>query len=130
MVNKLSGYTTWELMEIHGMDVDEYWPGELLDLDSEDDFTTPANKMKVNNFTDDSLNRVLEMPPPSIEMGASRSGSVSGSKVNNFADNSLNRELEMRTPSTKMGASRSASGSGRKRVFIDLDEIDSEDEVK
>nr|GFC81089.1 hypothetical protein [Tanacetum cinerariifolium] len=54
----------------------------------------------------------------------------SGSKVNNFADNSLNRELEMRTPSTKMEASRSASGSGRKRVFIDLDEIDSEDEVK
>ncbi|GJW47688.1 replication protein A 70 kDa DNA-binding subunit B [Tanacetum coccineum] len=32
MINKLSGYTTWELMEKHGMDVDEYCPGELLDL--------------------------------------------------------------------------------------------------
>nr|GEZ49782.1 hypothetical protein [Tanacetum cinerariifolium] len=118
MINKLPGYTAWELIERHGMD------------DSEDNFTTPANKIKVNNFTDDSLNRVLEMPPPSIEMGASGSGSVSESKVNNFTDNSLNRVLEMRTPSTEMGASRLASGSGRKRVFIELDEIDSEDEVK
>nr|GEY59523.1 replication protein A 70 kDa DNA-binding subunit B [Tanacetum cinerariifolium] len=176
MINKLPGYTVWELMERHGMDVDEYWPGELLDLvgkrflfkiyfsdyninnnnhtyrcdavnddpefikhfkdefmqdeDSEDDFTTPVNKIKVNNFTDDSLNRVLEMPPPSIKMGASGSGLVSGSKVNNFTNNSLNRVLEMRTPSTEMGASGSASSSGRKRVFIDLDEIDSEDEVE
>nr|GFA76685.1 hypothetical protein [Tanacetum cinerariifolium] len=32
MVKKLSSYTTWELMERHGMDVDEYWPEELLDL--------------------------------------------------------------------------------------------------
>ncbi|GJZ80919.1 replication protein A 70 kDa DNA-binding subunit B, partial [Tanacetum coccineum] len=98
---QLSGYTAWELMERHGMDVDEYWLGELLDLvgkrflfkiyysdynvinnnhtyrcdavnddpefikhfkdgfmqdeDSEDDFTTPANKIKVNNFTDNNL---------------------------------------------------------------------------
>nr|GEZ46989.1 hypothetical protein [Tanacetum cinerariifolium] len=149
MINKLLSYTAWELMERHAMDVDEYWPRELLDLvgkrflfkiyfsdynvnnnnhtyrcdavnddpefikhfkdgfmqdeDSEDEFTTPANKIKVNNFTDDSLNRVLEMPPPSIEMGASGSGSVSGSKVNNFTDNSLNRVLKMRTPSTEMG---------------------------
>nr|GFC75267.1 replication protein A 70 kDa DNA-binding subunit B [Tanacetum cinerariifolium] len=148
MINKLSGYTAWELMERHGMDVDEYWPRELLDLvgkmflfniyfsdynvnnnnqtyrcdavnddpefikhfkdgfmqdeDSEDDLTTPANKIKFNNFTD----------------------------VNNFTDNSLNRILEMRTPSTEMGLSGSASGSGRKRVFIDLDEIDREDEVE
>nr|GFB72070.1 hypothetical protein [Tanacetum cinerariifolium] len=48
----------------------------------------------------------------------------------NFTDNSLNRVLEMRTPSTEIGASGSASGSGRKRVFIGLDEIDSEDEVE
>nr|GFA62994.1 replication protein A 70 kDa DNA-binding subunit B [Tanacetum cinerariifolium] len=176
MINKLSGYTAWELIERHGMNVDEYWPGELLDLvgkrflfkiyfsdynvnnnnhtyrcdainddpefikhfndgfmqdeDFEVNFTTPANKIKVNNFTDDSLNRVLERPPPSIEMGASGSGSVSESKVNNFTDNSLNRVLEMRTPSTEKGAFRLASGSGRKRVFIDLDKIDSEDEVK
>nr|GEW68868.1 replication protein A 70 kDa DNA-binding subunit B [Tanacetum cinerariifolium] len=142
MINKLSGYTAWELMERHRMDVDEYWPGELLDLvgkrflfkiyfsdynvnnnnhtyrcdavnddpefikhfkdgfmqdeDYEDAFTTPANKIKVNNFTDDCLNLVLEMPPQSIEMGASGS----------------------------------ASGFGRKRVFVDLDEIDCEDEVE
>nr|GEY85567.1 hypothetical protein [Tanacetum cinerariifolium] len=48
--------------------------GFMQDEDYEDDFTTPTNKIKVNNFTDDSLNRVLEMPPPSIEMGASGSG--------------------------------------------------------
>lgn len=29
MVHKLSGHTAWELMEKHGMDVDEYWPSEL-----------------------------------------------------------------------------------------------------
>nr|GEW29657.1 ATP-dependent DNA helicase PIF1-like [Tanacetum cinerariifolium] len=76
-INKLSGYTAWELLERHGIDVDEYWPGELLDLvgkkDSEDDFTTPANKIKVNDFTDDSLNRMLKMPPPSIEIKISLS---------------------------------------------------------
>ncbi|GKD58231.1 replication protein A 70 kDa DNA-binding subunit B, partial [Tanacetum coccineum] len=104
--------------------------GFMQDEDSKDDFTTPANKIKVNNFTDDSLNRVLEMPPPSIEIGASGSGSVSGSKVNSFTDNSLNRVFKMRAPSTEMGASRSASGFGSKRVFIYLDEIDSEDEVE
>nr|GEZ93685.1 ATP-dependent DNA helicase PIF1-like [Tanacetum cinerariifolium] len=32
MINKLLGYTAWELMERHGMDVDEYWPEELLYL--------------------------------------------------------------------------------------------------
>ncbi|GJV63761.1 replication protein A 70 kDa DNA-binding subunit B [Tanacetum coccineum] len=32
MINKISGYTMWELMEKHGMDVDEYWPGEFLDF--------------------------------------------------------------------------------------------------
>ncbi|GKF10742.1 hypothetical protein Tco_0048668, partial [Tanacetum coccineum] len=32
MINKLSGSTAWELMERHGMDVDEYWPEELLNL--------------------------------------------------------------------------------------------------
>nr|GFA08371.1 hypothetical protein [Tanacetum cinerariifolium] len=75
--------------------------------DSGDDLTTPANKIKFNNFTDGSLNRVLKMPPPSIEMGASGSGSVSGSKVNNFTDGSLNRVLKMPPPSIEMGASGS-----------------------
>nr|GFA87537.1 replication protein A 70 kDa DNA-binding subunit B [Tanacetum cinerariifolium] len=171
MINKLLGYIAKKLIERHGMDVDEYWPGELLDLvgkrflfkiyfsdynfnnnnhtyrcDAVNDdpefikhfkdrilrmiLPPLQNKINVNHFTDDSINRVLKMPPPSIEIGASGSGLVSRSKVNNFTDNSLNHVLEMRTPSTEMGASRSASGSGRKRVFIDLDEIDSEDEVE
>ncbi|GKC41344.1 ATP-dependent DNA helicase PIF1-like protein [Tanacetum coccineum] len=29
MINKLSGHTAWELMEKHGMDLDEYWREEL-----------------------------------------------------------------------------------------------------
>nr|GEY82666.1 nucleotide-binding alpha-beta plait domain-containing protein [Tanacetum cinerariifolium] len=87
MINKLSAYTAWELMERHGMDVDEcdavnddpefikhFKDGFMQDEDFGDDFTTPANKIKVNNFTDDSLNRVLKIPPPSIEMGAFGSG--------------------------------------------------------
>ncbi|GJS71683.1 replication protein A 70 kDa DNA-binding subunit B [Tanacetum coccineum] len=90
MINKLSGYTAWELMEKHDMDVDEYWPGELLDLvgkrcdavndepsfvkhfkegflDEEDDdegFTTPASRIKVTNLGDDSANHVLDMQTP------------------------------------------------------------------
>nr|GEY93761.1 hypothetical protein [Tanacetum cinerariifolium] len=44
MVKKLSSYTAWELMERHGMDVDEYWPEELLDLDDDEGFTTPINQ--------------------------------------------------------------------------------------
>ncbi|GJV58098.1 replication protein A 70 kDa DNA-binding subunit B [Tanacetum coccineum] len=30
--SKISGHTAWELMEKHGMDVDEYWPQELDEL--------------------------------------------------------------------------------------------------
>ncbi|GKE58597.1 replication protein A 70 kDa DNA-binding subunit B, partial [Tanacetum coccineum] len=120
MINKLSGYTAWELMEKHGMDVDEYWPGELLDLvgkrcdavndepafvkhfkegflDEEDDdegFTTPASRIKVTNLGDDSVNRVLDM----------------------------------QTPTSGNEASGSGESSGSKRVFIDLDDIDSDED--
>ncbi|GJZ27883.1 replication protein A 70 kDa DNA-binding subunit B [Tanacetum coccineum] len=115
---QISGYTAWELMEKHVMDVDEYWPGELLDLvgkrcdtvnddpafvkhfkdvflDDEDDdegFTTPASKLKANNFSDSSLSRVLDM----------------------------------QTPTNGSEALGSGQSSGSKRVFINLDEIDSE----
>ncbi|GJT61660.1 hypothetical protein Tco_1005193 [Tanacetum coccineum] len=120
MINKLSGYTAWELMEKHDMDVDEYWLGELLDLvgkrcdavndepafvkhfkegflDEEDDdegFTTPANQIKVSNLGDHSLNHVLDM----------------------------------QTPTSGNEASGSGESSGSKRVFIDLDDIDSEED--
>ncbi|GJW85873.1 replication protein A 70 kDa DNA-binding subunit B [Tanacetum coccineum] len=120
MINKLSGYTAWELMEKHSMDVDEYWPGELLDLvgkrcdavndepafvkhfkegflDEEDDvegFTTPASRIKVTNLGDDSVNRVLDM----------------------------------QTPTSGNEASGSGESSGSKRVFIDLDDIDSDED--
>nr|GEY75520.1 reverse transcriptase domain-containing protein [Tanacetum cinerariifolium] len=104
-ISQVYPYGTVELSQpdrpnfkVNGHHLKHYFGEDIPKLDSEDDFTTPANKIKVNNFTDDSLNRVLEMPPPSIEMGASGSGSVSGSKLNNFTDNSLNRVLEMRTP--------------------------------
>ncbi|GJZ44440.1 hypothetical protein Tco_0591695, partial [Tanacetum coccineum] len=111
-------YTTWELMEKHDMNVDKYWPGELLDLvgkrflfklyysdynvnnnhtyrcdavndepafvkhfkegflDEEDDdegFTTPASQIKVTNFSDPSLSRVLDMQTPTSENEASGS---------------------------------------------------------
>nr|GFB02731.1 hypothetical protein [Tanacetum cinerariifolium] len=58
----------------------------MQDEDSEDDLTTPANKIKFNNFTDGSLNRVLKMPPPSIEMGASGSENVLKLVSNNNAE--------------------------------------------
>nr|GEW78562.1 replication protein A 70 kDa DNA-binding subunit B [Tanacetum cinerariifolium] len=132
MINKLSGYTVWELIKRHGMDVVEYWPRELLDLVGVMQSMMILNSSSILRMAlwRMSLNRVLEMLPPSIEMGASGSGSVFGSKVNNFTDDSLNRVLEMHTPSTKIGVSGSTSGSGSKRVFINLDDIDSEDGVE
>ncbi|GJV09204.1 hypothetical protein Tco_1346860 [Tanacetum coccineum] len=90
---KLSGHTAWELMERHGMDVDEYWPGELLDLvDVDEGFTTPASLIKSTNLNDPSLDHVLDM----------------------------------QTLSSGMKASGSGQSSSSKRVFIDLDDIESE----
>ncbi|GJR04518.1 replication protein A 70 kDa DNA-binding subunit B [Tanacetum coccineum] len=66
MINKLSSSTAWELMERHGMDVDEYWPEELLNL--------------VGKRFASGLNCVLQMTTPSPGIEASGSGSGSGSK--------------------------------------------------
>ncbi|GJY62178.1 hypothetical protein Tco_0462835, partial [Tanacetum coccineum] len=66
-------------------------------LDEEDDdegFTTPASQIKVTNFGDPSLSRLLDM----------------------------------QTPTSGNEASGSGETSGRKRVFIDLDDVDSEED--
>nr|GEU75166.1 retrovirus-related Pol polyprotein from transposon TNT 1-94 [Tanacetum cinerariifolium] len=106
-INKLSGYTAWELMKKHNIDVDEcdavndepafvkhFKEGFLDDEDNNEGFTTPASQIKVTNLGDHSLNRVLNM----------------------------------QTPNSGNEASGSGESSGSKRVFIDLDDIDSEED--
>ncbi|GKB10199.1 replication protein A 70 kDa DNA-binding subunit B [Tanacetum coccineum] len=152
IVNKLSGYTAWELMERHDMDVDEYWPRELCDavsddptmirhfkdgfLDEEDDdeeFVTPLNQVKGSNFIDPSLSRILDMQTPTSVNGASGSGGSSGTssrrlKHTNGNDSDINRVIDMDTPNKENEGSGSGGSSGSKRVFIDLDDIESDED--
>ncbi|GKD33252.1 hypothetical protein Tco_1248761 [Tanacetum coccineum] len=90
MINKISGYTTWELMEKHDMDVDEYWRGELLDLVGK----------RCDAVNDD----------PAF--------------VKHFKEGFLDGE----TPTSGNEASRLGESSGSKRLFIDLDDVDSEED--
>ncbi|GJU86869.1 replication protein A 70 kDa DNA-binding subunit B [Tanacetum coccineum] len=154
IVNKLSGYTAWELMERHDMDVDEYWPRELLDLvgkrmlfklyysdynvnnnnhtyrcdavsddpamikhfkdgflDEEDDgeeFVTPLNQVKGSGGTSGTSSRRL--------------------KHTNNNDSDINRVINMDTPNKEDKGLGSGGSSGIKRVFIDLDDIESDED--
>ncbi|GKE72529.1 hypothetical protein Tco_1534570 [Tanacetum coccineum] len=49
-------------------------------------------------------------------------------KVTNLGDDSVNRVLDMQTPTSGNEASGSGESSGSKRVFIDLDDIDSNED--
>nr|GEX90122.1 hypothetical protein [Tanacetum cinerariifolium] len=170
----------WELMERHGMDVDEYWPEKLLDLvgkrflfklcysdynvnnnnhtyrcdavnddpemikhfkegflDNDDDegFTTLVNQVKSANSIDPSINRVLDMQTPTSGNEGSGSGGSSGTikrrmKSTNGNDSDINRVIDMDMSNSGNEGSGSGSGgsSGSKRVFIDFDEIHSEED--
>nr|GEU61635.1 hypothetical protein [Tanacetum cinerariifolium] len=96
MINKLSGHTTWELMERHGMDVDGYWPKELLEFVSKKflfkiyylDYNDNNNKhiYKCDAVNDDPKmiwhfkDGFLEDETPSSGMDASGSCQSSSSK--------------------------------------------------
>ncbi|GJS78583.1 hypothetical protein Tco_0728464 [Tanacetum coccineum] len=120
MINKLSGYTAWELMEKHGMDVDEYWTGELLDLvkkrcDAVNDEPTFVKHFKEGFLDEEDNDEGFTTPAGRI-------------KVTNLGDDSVNRVLDMQTPTSGNEASGSCESSGSKRVFIDLDDIDSDED--
>nr|GEX08516.1 hypothetical protein [Tanacetum cinerariifolium] len=139
-INKLSGYTAWELMKKHNMDVDEYWPGELLDLignsflfklyysdyiinnnnhtyrcDAVNDEPAFVKHFKEGFLDDEDDNEGFTTPASQI-------------KVTNLGDHSLNRVLSMQTPNNGNEALGSGESSASKRVFIDLDDIDSEED--
>ena len=80
------------------------------------EFNTPATLIKKINMSDSSVNRQLDLQSP---LG---SESVSGSKKN--------RVVDLESPSTTVEASGSAesSGSKKRRVVVDLDDIESEPE--
>ena len=80
------------------------------------EFNTPATLIKNINMSDSSVNRQLDLQSPP------GSSSVSGSKKN--------RVVDLESPSTTVEASGSAesSGSKKRRVVVDLDDIESEPE--
>ncbi|GKC53137.1 hypothetical protein Tco_1075882, partial [Tanacetum coccineum] len=131
---KLSGHTAWELMERHGMDVDEYWPGELLDLVGKKFmFNIYYSDYNVNNknltYRCDAVNDDPEMIRHFKEGFLEDEGFTTPAsliKSTNLNDPSLDHVLNIQTPSSGMKASGSGQSSGSKRVFIDLDDIESE----
>ncbi|GJS43525.1 hypothetical protein Tco_0568568 [Tanacetum coccineum] len=133
------GYTAWELMEKHDMDVDEYWPEELLDLVGKRFlFKLYYLDYNVNNnnhtYRCDALNDdpafVKHFKECFLDEEDDDEGfttPASQIKVTNFGDPSLSRVLDMQTPTIGNEASGSGESSGSKRVFIDLDDVDSEE---
>ncbi|GKC56720.1 replication protein A 70 kDa DNA-binding subunit B [Tanacetum coccineum] len=109
--NKISGYTAWELMEKHGMDVDEYWPQELDEL--------VGKGSCLNCGTRITMMMMRGLQPLQI-----------GSKSVALNELSITSVLDLHTPPSGMEASGSGQSSGgdKKRVFIDLNSIESEDE--
>ncbi|GJW17391.1 hypothetical protein Tco_0024827 [Tanacetum coccineum] len=105
-------------------------------LDEEDDgeeFVTPLNQVKGSNFIDPSLSRILNMQTPTSVNGASGSGGTSGTssrrlKHTNNNDSDINRVINMDTPNKEDKGSGSGGSSGIKRVFIDLDDIESDED--
>ncbi|GKD62688.1 hypothetical protein Tco_1300197 [Tanacetum coccineum] len=142
MINKLSGSTAWELMERHGMDVDEYCPEELLNLVGKRFlFKIYFSDYNVNNhhhtYRCDAVNDDPEMIKhfkegfieDESQPCAPNAYSIhwNGSVWIRLASG-LNCVLQMTTPSPGIEASGSGSGSGSKRAFIDLDDIESEED--
>ncbi|GJX95673.1 replication protein A 70 kDa DNA-binding subunit B [Tanacetum coccineum] len=107
----LSGYTAWELMEKHGMDPDEYWLGELDSI--------VGKKCLFKIFFFEYNVQADEFFTPSTLI-----------KKVNILDPTVNRVLHMQSPINAGEASGSgeSSGSKKRRVVIDLDEIDSDPE--
>ncbi|GJV58096.1 replication protein A 70 kDa DNA-binding subunit B [Tanacetum coccineum] len=136
--NKISGHTAWEFMEKHSMDVDEYWPQELDELVGKRFlFKLWYSDYNVNNnnhtYHCDAFNndadmikhfKVGFMDEEGFTTPANRIKSVA------FNESSITRVLDLHTPPSAMEASGSglSSGGDKKRVFIDLDSIESEDE--
>ncbi|GJU92589.1 replication protein A 70 kDa DNA-binding subunit B [Tanacetum coccineum] len=123
IVNKLSGYTAWELMGRHDMDVDEYCPGELLDLVGKRMlFKLYYSDYNANNNNQTYMCDAVSDDPEMIkhfkdgfldeEMTMRSLYPLNQVKGSNFIDPSLSRILDMHTPTSVNGASGSGGSSG------------------
>ncbi|GKA34772.1 replication protein A 70 kDa DNA-binding subunit B [Tanacetum coccineum] len=140
MITNLSGYTAWELMKRHDMDVDEYWPGELLDLVGKRFlFKLYYSDYNVNNNNHTYMCDAVNDDPAMIKHfkegfldeeddDEGFTTPASQLKLTNFSDLNLSRVLDMQTPTSGNEASGSGGSSGSKRVFIDLDDVESEED--
>ncbi|KAL6531004.1 hypothetical protein OROHE_014486 [Orobanche hederae] len=151
LVHKLCGRTTWELMEKHGMDVDEHWPSELdvvvgkkflfKVLFSDYSVNNNNHTYRCNAFNDepDMINHFKkgfwEDEDVTVGSTALHSPPVWGFTANlikttKFNDPNITCVLDMQTPSkeTKASGSGKSSDGEKKRIFIDLDDIDSDEE--
>nr|GEV79424.1 hypothetical protein [Tanacetum cinerariifolium] len=84
-------------------------------------------------FLTQCINRVLDMQTPTSGNKGSGSGGSPGTikrRLNptNDNDSDINCVIDMDTPNSGNAGLGSSGSSGRKRVFIDLDEIDSEED--
>ncbi|GJR31691.1 replication protein A 70 kDa DNA-binding subunit B [Tanacetum coccineum] len=140
--NKISGHTAWELMEKHGMDVDEYWPQELDKLVGKrflfklwySDYNVNNNNhtYRCNAFNDDA-DMIKHFKAGFMDDEDDEDGfTTPANRIKSVAlnESSITRVLDLHTPPSAMEASGSGQSSDgdKKRVFIDLDSIASEDE--
>ncbi|GJS94499.1 replication protein A 70 kDa DNA-binding subunit B [Tanacetum coccineum] len=127
----LSKHIAWELMGKYGMDTDDYFPEDLDEIVGKNIslrydvgfikhfkkgfLTDEADDEQADAAPDEEANNDFTTPSTLIE------------KVN-MHDSSVNRVLDMETPSKDGSGSGESSGVKKRRVFIDLDELDTESE--
>nr|GEY22720.1 hypothetical protein [Tanacetum cinerariifolium] len=104
-------------------------------LDEEDDkeFVTLSNQVKGSNIIDPSLSHILDMQTHTSVNRASGSCGSSGTssmrlKHTNHNDSDINRVIDMDTPNKDNEGSGLGGSSSSKRVFIDLDDIESDED--
>ncbi|GKD61892.1 hypothetical protein Tco_1299401 [Tanacetum coccineum] len=98
------------------MDPDDYFPDDL------DDIVGKKALFKVADAAADEYLCVYQEPNDDFTTPSTLIRKV------NMCDSSLNRVLDMKTPSKEAFGSGKSSGSKKRRVFIDLDELDTDSE--
>ncbi|GJQ89676.1 putative PIF1 DNA helicase/replication protein A1-like protein [Tanacetum coccineum] len=149
---KLSKHTAWELMEKYGMDTDDYFPEDLDEIvgkkylfkvyfseyncnnnnhtyrcDGFSDDVGFIKHFKKGFLTDEADDEQADAAPDEEANNDFTTPSTLIKKVN-MHDSSVNRVLDMETPSKDGSGSGESSGVKKRRVFIDLDELDTESE--
>ncbi|GJS94604.1 replication protein A 70 kDa DNA-binding subunit B [Tanacetum coccineum] len=141
---KLSGYTTWELIEKYNMAPDEYWPEELDNIVGKkclfklfySEYNVAKNNHTyrcdsfsedvelINHFKNNFIDTETDDEEPSDELAQSTT------KKNKpiIQDSSDEHDLDMHTAFKKRDSTSSVEGSRSKKrkLIIDLDDVESE----